>query len=119
MADARARLIDARQFLDAADLLTGAGNGDVVATNAIHAAIAASDVICCARLGVHAKGDSHDEAKALLGAAMAGVDKHLATPLAMKTRAGHSADPATRDMLVRAGRAMDHLVAAARTAHAT
>ena len=40
-ADARSRLQDARQFLEAAELLTEPGNGDVVATNAVHAAIAA------------------------------------------------------------------------------
>ncbi len=36
----------------------------------------------------------------------------------MKTRAGYSADPTNRDMLERAGRAMDRLVDAARTANA-
>ena len=46
-ADARARLQDARQFLEAAELLTEAGNGDLVATNAVYAAIAAADVLCC------------------------------------------------------------------------
>ena len=40
--DARARLVDARQFLDAAGLLGAPGNGDVVATNAIHTAIDAA-----------------------------------------------------------------------------
>ena len=116
----------AEQFADAYNLVRDYADddgqldvADAAVTLAVHAGITASDVICCARLGVHAQGDSHDEAKVMLGAAMAGMDKHLATLLAMKTRAGYSADPATRDMLVHAGRAMDHLVAAARAAHAT
>ena len=37
IADARARLVDAEAFLDAAELVT---DTDVVATNAVHAAIA-------------------------------------------------------------------------------
>lgn len=120
------RLRKAEQFADAYNLvLEFAGDdgeldvADAAVTLAVHAGIAASDVVCCARLGVHAQGDSHDEAKRLLATAMPGAERHLATLLAMKTRAGYSADPATHDMLVRAGRAMDHLVAAARSAHAT
>jgi len=109
--EARAgRLRKAEQFADAYNLVRDyAGDdgeldvADAAVTLAVHAGIAASDVICCARLGVRAQGDSHDEAKTLLSAAMAGMDKYLATLLAMKTRAGYSADPATRDMLVRAG----------------
>ncbi len=47
-ADIRARLKDAADFLEAAELLSAPGKGDVVATNAIHSAIASADVICCA-----------------------------------------------------------------------
>ena len=42
------RLIDTRQFLEAAELLDAP---DVVATCAIHAAIAAADAITCHALG--------------------------------------------------------------------
>ncbi len=42
--DERKRLVDAKQFLEAAMLLDAP---DVIATNAIHAAIAAADVITC------------------------------------------------------------------------
>ena len=45
---ARQRLVDARQFLEAAELLDAP---DVVATCAIHAAIAAADAITCHALG--------------------------------------------------------------------
>ena len=43
-ADAKARLHDAEAFLDTAEAAT---DPDVKATNAIHAAIAAADAICC------------------------------------------------------------------------
>lgn len=46
--EARQRLIDARQFFEAAELLDAV---DVVATNAIHAAIAAADAVTCSALG--------------------------------------------------------------------
>jgi hypothetical protein len=39
---------------------------DAYVTLLVHAGIAASDVICCARLGEHAQGDNHVEAVALL-----------------------------------------------------
>lgn len=45
--DAWARLHDATAFLEAAKCLQ---DPDVVATNAIHAAIAAADVVCCVAL---------------------------------------------------------------------
>lgn len=32
----------------------------------VHAGIAASDVVCCAKLGEHAQGENHDEAVGLL-----------------------------------------------------
>lgn len=57
--DAKARLHDAVAFLEIADIATDA---DVDATNAIHAAIAAADAICCIALrersadGHHAAG---------------------------------------------------------------
>lgn len=55
------RLAKARQFADAAhDVLALAGEADDVAdafvTLAVHAGIAAADVICCVRLGRHARG---------------------------------------------------------------
>lgn len=60
---ARQRLIDARQFLEAAELLEAA---DVVATNAIHAAIAAADAIACHALGERSSDGDHHAAVELL-----------------------------------------------------
>ena len=73
--DARARLRDARQFMEAAELLADAGNGDVVATNAVHAAIAAADVLCCLALGRRSADGNHDAARRLTAAASEAVEK--------------------------------------------
>jgi hypothetical protein len=89
VADARARLIDAQQFLAAADLLTVAGNGDVVATNAIHAAIAASDVICCIQLGRRSNDANHEAAVALLEQANAELASQLRRALSRKQQAAY------------------------------
>ncbi len=71
---ARQRLIDARQFLEAAKLLDAP---DVVATCAIHAAIAASDAITCHALGERSNDGNHVFAVDLLRQ----VDAKLATAL--------------------------------------
>jgi hypothetical protein len=70
----RARLADARGFWDAADLLD---DPDVRTTNAIHAAIAAADVICCLALGKRSSDGNHAAAVALLEQ----VDRKLAATL--------------------------------------
>ena len=71
---ARQRLVDARQFLEAAELLDAP---DVVATNAIHAAIAASDAITCYALAERSNDGNHGAAVDLLRQ----VDASLATTL--------------------------------------
>jgi hypothetical protein len=72
--EARQRLVDARQFLEAAELLDAP---DVVATNAIHAAIAASDAITCYALAERSNDGNHAAAVDLLRQ----VDPALATTL--------------------------------------
>jgi hypothetical protein len=89
---------------------------DACVTLAVHAGIAFSDVICCARLGRHPIGDDHSEAIALLKTADEVAAKHLATLLGMKTLAAYSQHGITRDSLAKAKRAMNHLYTAARTA---
>ena len=71
---ARQRLVDARQFLEAAELLDAP---DVVATNAIHAAIAAADAITCHTLHERSNDGNHNAAVDLLRQ----VDPSLATTL--------------------------------------
>jgi hypothetical protein len=73
-ADAKARFRDAEAFLEAAET---AENSDVIATNAIHAAIAAADAICCAALRERSSDGNHGAAVGLLSE----VDKTLASAL--------------------------------------
>ena len=86
MQQARRRLVDARQFLESAKLLDA---HDVVATCAIHAAIAAADAIACHALGERSNDGNHTSAVDLLRA----VDSKLATALKRaldrKTQAGY------------------------------
>lgn len=119
----RGRLRKAGQFLDAAILIADqaseqTGKADAYITLCIHAGIAASDVICCARLGQHAQGESHAEALAMLGQADRGSEKHLRVLLGMKTKIGYSHTEATVTEAKRAGRAAEALVEAARRVNA-
>jgi hypothetical protein len=119
----RGRLRKSGQFLDAASLIADRADeeaeiADVYVTLCVHAGIAASDVICCARLGQHARGEDHNEAAALLNKADSASAKHLRVLLSMKTKAGYSHRRATADDARRAGRAAEALLESARRVHA-
>ena len=76
--DARARHTSALAFVDVADRLVAEHfDPDVVVTNAVHAGIAASDSLCCLRLGERSADQDHASAPKLL----ARVDKTLANEL--------------------------------------
>lgn len=113
------RLAKAHGFLQAADdtdLLDDTGQlGDAIVTLYVHAGIAASDVICCARLGKYPSGENHAEAINLLKAADASSGTHLATLLSMKTKAGYSHTAASSTETKKAARAATHLVEKARS----
>jgi hypothetical protein len=68
--DAAARLTHAQKFLDAAELIAThpieEGNASVAASLAVLAGIAASDVLCCTRLGIRSRSQDHHDAEALL-----------------------------------------------------
>ena len=73
------RMAKAEEFADAArvvqDLAEGPGDvADAYVTLCVHAGIAASDVICCARLGRYAQGNDHHEAVDLLKTAGPGFE---------------------------------------------
>lgn len=74
LSNTRQRLVDARRFLEAAELLDAP---DVVATCAIHAAIAAADAITCHALGERSSDGNHVSAVGLLRQ----IDPSLATAL--------------------------------------
>lgn len=114
------RRAKAEQFAGAAEVVRTLANeaadvADAYVTLLVHAGIAASDVICCARLGVHAMGDNHTEAVKLLASA---VDNKLAgdldTLLGVKTKAGYSERPVSATDITRAERAADRLLQAMR-----
>jgi hypothetical protein len=88
LAEARARLQDAEGFLEAADIST---NSDVIATNAIHAAIAAADAICCVALRERSTDGNHAAATELLGRIDPRFAAALTRALSRKTQAAYEA----------------------------
>jgi hypothetical protein len=107
----------ANAIIDRAD--DGGNTADAYATLCIHAGIAAADVICCARLGRHARGDDHSDAVGLLDKADAASSKQLRTLLSMKTKAAYTHTPMSATDAKRAGRAADALVETARRLNAS
>ena len=113
------RLRKAVEFLDAATLIAGPADEEVTPTDAfvtlcIQAGIAASDVICCARLGKHAQGQDHSEAVSLLSQANSDSARHLRVLLGMKTKVAYGHTGISTADARRAGRAADALVETAR-----
>lgn len=86
--DAKARLHDAEAFLDAAETSKDA---DVIATNAIHAAIAAADAICCAALRERSADANHSAAVELLGEVEQSLAAGLRRALDRKNQAAYEA----------------------------
>jgi hypothetical protein len=82
-------MVDARQFLEAAKLLDAP---DVVATNAIHAAIAAADAITCHALGERSNDGNHVSAVDLLRKVDASLATALKRALDRKTQAGYESN---------------------------
>lgn len=92
---ARQRLVDGRQFLEAAQVLDAP---DVVATCAIHAAIAAADAITCHALGERAGDGNHVSAVDLLREVDVNLAAALKRALDRKTQAAYeSADISKAD----------------------
>ena len=110
----------AEQFLEAAELVDVLGDpdqdlaaGDV--TLCVHAGIAASDVICCTRLGHHASGQDHTESVRVLETADRTVSGSLDVLLRLKTPAGYSHKSISNTDRKRARRAATSLVERMRT----
>jgi hypothetical protein len=110
VADARARLHDAIAFLDAAEYAT---DPDVRATNAIHAAIAAGDAICCMALRERSADGSHAAAVELLSRIDAKLANSLGRTLSRKGQAAYeSRDIGVKDAEACVRQATDLIVAA-------
>lgn len=120
----RGRLKKAKQFAEAAEVVGALADDetdvrDAVVTLLVHAGIAASDVICCKRLGQFAIGaDSHDEVAKLLEKVREPdgeqLSKELSKLLKVKTKAGYTHRAVSNDDLKKARRAAGKLLQAAR-----
>lgn len=115
---AKARLDKARQFADTASLLFDSARGtadnpDAYVTSAVHAGIAAADVICIRGLGEYSASGAHDAAVGLLEKADKDLAKHLRRLLSLKTKAGYSASPVSASDVDVARRAYMALLEAA------
>jgi hypothetical protein len=111
-----------RTYLDVAEQAALAETDEgrnVAAGNAVLAAIAAADALCCLRLGRHPRGQGHQEAAGLLrtirpdGARLA---QDLTTVLGVKDAAHHGTVCVSPTVLRSTLRTADRLVAAAETA---
>jgi len=116
----RGRLAKAKEFYEAAEMLDVLAHDDThlvdpYITNCVLAGIAAADVICCARLGVHAIGDNHVEAVALLATVDEGMSKHLDILLRHKSRSSYSALASSLAAKRQVGRATSALMEFATT----
>lgn len=102
-----------RAACDIADLAVEPGDvSDAYVTLLVHAGIAAADVLCCAWLGEHARGDNHADAVALLAKFDAERAKDLRILLQVKTKAAYSHQRVTSSERAKARRACDRLIRA-------
>lgn len=111
------RLRKAIEFIeDAESIVALDGGANSAASLFVDAGIAASDVLCCRAMGVHAQGPDHNGAVQLLGK----VDRSLAGDLRVllrnKSRISYSDRPLPAGEFERVTRASVRLVEAARTA---
>lgn len=110
--DATRRLRKAREFLEVAQLALGDLH-DAAASNAVLAAIAASDAICGAALGRRARGEDHEQAASLLREVADVGDeaaKLLRRALRVKHKSQYQAEPVTADEARRTYRSAARLV---------
>jgi hypothetical protein len=120
--EARTRARIARTYLDLAGVAS-ASHGDetrnAAAGNAVLAAIAASDSLCCLRLGRRSRGSDHAVATTLLAKITPGgsvLARDLAAALAVKDAAHYGTTFLTEAKLRAAMRAATRLVEAAESA---
>jgi hypothetical protein len=120
--DARTRSRVARTYLKLAQIASATGEPEArnaAAGNAVLAAIAASDALCCRRLGRRSRGQDHTVAATLLakispdGAKLA---RDLTSVLAVKDTAHYGTTFLTEAKLKAALRSAAHLVEAAELA---
>jgi len=111
-----ARLASAKEFWRAAETIAavhGDEGVDAYTAMCVIAGIAAADVICCTKLGVHAQGQDHNEAVALLAKADKEAARSLSVLLGLKSRSAYRAIRTSVADGKRAGRAAAALIDAA------
>lgn len=114
------RWAKAQQFTEAAELhrpvedSAEPGPGDIYVTLAVHAGIAAADVICIGALGQYSATGSHDEALDLVGRVDRNARTALTRLLGVKTKAGYTHRPVSRRDVHTAASAPEKLMEAAR-----
>lgn len=101
------------EFFDAAELL-GKEMANAAGDLYVDTGIAAADVICCVRLGVHSNTGNHTEAVALLKQADSGSERHLNTLLNLKNKAAYTHQDLTSAELKKMNRAAEQLVETAK-----
>ena len=117
--EALRRLSAARKFLEAAELYVGDEDPEgrrVAVSNAVFAGIAASDAMCCARLGGHAVGDDHRAAVdlvATIGPEGREAAKALTALLSVKHKAQYQTSAVGKPDATAAVRRAQGLIAAA------
>ena len=109
------RMSKANEFFAAAERL-GEEMPNAAGDLYVDAGLAASDVICCIRLGVHSNTGSHSEAVAMLKRADGGSERHLNVLLNLKNKAAYTHQHLTAVELKKMNRAAEHLVEAAKRA---
>ncbi|MBU3701617.1 MAG: hypothetical protein FGM58_06195 [Acidimicrobiia bacterium] len=108
----------AEQFWSAALLLDehadDSSHVDAFISLSVLAGIAASDVVCCRRLGVHSTGRSHSDAVKLIRRADHRLEQPLRVLLGLKTASGYGSRVSATSDRLRARRAALALLDAAR-----
>lgn len=112
---ARVYASEARQMLVGARDSAELGHTRTAALAVVNACIRATDAICVAVHGEHARGDDHQEALALLKAVpgISALVPDLGFALGVKSEWSYGVDPIRRRDLDRALRAAEKLVAEA------
>jgi hypothetical protein len=112
------RLSKAVEFFDAAEHLQD-DMPNVAGDLFVDAGIAASDVLCCVRLGKHSSSPTHSEAVTLLETADKGSVKHLSTLLGLKNKTVYTHQALSTAECKKMNRAASYLVEAAKRAVAS
>ncbi len=115
---AAGRMAKAIEFFDAAEYLADDmpnAAGDLL----VNAGIAASDVICCIRLGVHSNTGTHGDAVALLVQADKGAEKYLSILLGLKNKVAYTHEMLSGAEYKKMNRAASHLITTAKLAVAS